>query len=901
MTRLPSLVAFTSVCALTAGLLLPGLAVGRPALAAPDGLAEGPGAEARAGADGAAPSEGSAPGADARAADPRAASAAPGALADPVEFPADARFELDDDAYRGGSLELRGGAESDAGDHVYRIGPDSPPEIPPGESFAAGPESFTVGIDRAGGAPGRTQPHSFTVTAISGGDLTIAETTDDPGRPPAEPYASGPAELVEISGEKPAGPWAFDVDHEMTTTWTVTPDPALGSEAPDDGRGDEGDDEGGDGSDDGTGDDGPDEGADDGSDEGPTEGTNPENDGANPPGEAYPEDGEPTAEDAAPLAASPQVVCIALESRGTSEGGSGLTADDPARTVLTLVFDDTAEVEPCSPRPADWGDAADGGERTGPEDATAPAPHAAATYPGSIPVLPTHVRVPARGDGGGGDDGDRFYRHDGDGLDLTDHTLVGYDRGTGLPEGRWARIRFEMRSAPDGATATYRNSSGIPADTGGWFHSLKYNEREFSVGAPAHTYHRPLPTRDSFASWSFTEPGTYCIAVGIHATDDPAGLGEPARVEPAVVRFDVGPGTDDSVDCTEEPPGDIEIPPPGDDGPGGGSEDDRRGMEPPENGVNGKRPGMPAPGGSGHEPGRGDAERGASARPTPSPTPSRPATRVQQAPPLIRHCPAEVGGAVQVHDGRVDLTAVLDDGALSGGFADLRGAEPRAIGPGLDVVVPATATRRITPDAGALGAATDSVWATDVGRTGVPQLGWDFSGIDAAEAGEVTLAVERVEGPGGFAILDTSSGDLLADSSTPLTVPAGESGTGAFAFERPGDYTVTLSATTTAAEGSGLEPVSYKINFAVGDENTAVAESPLLRALVSGCGGMNVGTDLMDWTDPGPDQQAAPDPGESQSSGVLGDQWWIVASVTMGLAGLLGLAVLVVLMRESRR
>lgn len=857
MTRLFPLVALSATCALTATLVLPGFSLAGPVQGAPE--------------------------------DPAESNDSAAELVTPHDdVPRGAGFDLDDSEYRGGALVLRTEESESPVRPVFRFPDDStqpspdpvppttvplpPPEgpvppttvpIPPTEGpeedepieAFADPAEFSLGLDRAADALARTQPYSFAVTAISGGELEVSRGSVG-GGPPLEPYDDRTS-LISIGQNEESDLWAFDVDQALTTKWTATPDPALGDgdpESEDTGSTDGADDEGSD-----------DEDAGIGGDDGNTD----------EPGTEQPDIDEPSPD---PQADTGRIMCIALESRGTAEQDGGLAGNDgsepPARTVMTLVFGGTGEVEPCADAPAKWED-----QGYGPADLP----------PETHDVLSSTYTIPESGTGGG------FHRVPG--LDLTGQDLGGMTDDD-LPAERWARVVFRLDAAPDGSTATYRNASSED----GWFYSTDYNERAFTADDQSAPVLRPLPTRDAHAAWSFSESGTYCVAVGVHTTDDPAEIGTEVRVEPEIVEFDVG-GGDEGVDCTalDDPPGDIVIPPPGDDPGEGGPGEDQPGIDPPEDGSgHDDRDGMPAPGDRDRRSGGADDRRGS--RPTPTPTSTTPATRVQQAPPVIRHCPAEVGGAVQVRDGRVDFTAAVDDGALTGGFVDHRGRSPRNLGTDLGVVVPATATRSVSTEAGALGEATDSVWSTDTGRTGVPHLGWDFTAIPAEDVGgEITLNVDRVEGPGGFAILDRSSGSLLADTSQPLSATAGERDSGVFAFERPGDYTVTFSMSAAAADGTALEPVTTKINFAVGDENSAVAESPMLRALVNGCGGMHVGTDLMDYTDPGSDPQAGPEAVDPQGEGVLGDQWWIIAGLAMGLAALLGIAVLVVLMRESRR
>nr|WP_272902463.1 hypothetical protein [Brevibacterium daeguense] len=235
----------------------------------------------------------------------------------------------------------------------------------------------------------------------------------------------------------------------------------------------------------------------------------------------------------------------------------------------------------------------------------------------------------------------------------------------------------------------------------------------------------------------------------------------------------------------------------------------------------------------------------------------------------------------------------------------MRRTPAAGVGTSATVVIPDRATRTVTSSLDSFADEGTTVWATEtLERGSVPLLGWDLTALSDTEvSGPVTVSVQRVEGPGHFAILSEESGllTLLADTTNSADLDAGSEGIGAFAFTQPGTYTVTLDLAATSRSGQQLGPTSVKLNFVVGDTNTAASDSPMLRALLGECAGMAVATDIMDYAgEPQQPQQAAPDLNQAQE-GILGDTWWVIAGVTLGVAALLGLAVLIVLMRESRR
>jgi surface-anchored protein len=933
--RLPSFAAFFSACAVAAAVVLPGVGTTVPAHASPAGK-----------------SVESQP-------DPSAV--------EPIPF--------DEAEISVGEGKLAFG--SDGENPVYLLDQDDPGTSAQAE-FEFRPQ-YSEELD---------QPYSFAVTRIAGGSLAIEEHLGRNGdrtkslvriEDTTEESDDGTAadEIPELDAyDGDAGElWAFDIDHDFTSTWTLNPALSLDAlEGADDELGEPGDDESGEPGDDDLGstegrsltgaedrklgeteDSGSDESGDSESveseetrederrgasedDRGDGDGdsgtdTEPKS-GADTTTEAATGDGEP----GIPL----QRVCVAVESRSTDErvdaDGTALApTGDRAEQVLTFVFGDheaeAQKVVPCAEDPKAFAD-----ERKlkglGDIDAEHVLPEEIEEFDSVVPKMDAYEDESenGRGDGTGEDAGDEDSTSGvgdtdengtGDGVDeqKSDRAKnVHFQQGPGLDfttfsgEGNdWAGIRFHLFEAPEESALVYRNSNHRPE---GMFHDHGYNERVVREGQTSDVYHRATPTRDAHASWGFTKDGVYCLAVAVRTYADNQEQRE-LEVEPIIRTIVVGDDQPiDSVNCGEQDPGDIKMPalpaPPENDNSGSGGGDD--------NGVNGKVP----TGGSGDEQGMNGsgsdstddgmnapgsnptASEGAvpTQAPTPSPTESTPATRVQQAPPVIRPCPATANSEVQVREGRLNLTAAVQGAGLAAEFVDMRKTPPTGVGTSATVVIPDRATRDLTSSLDSFAEQGTTVWTTEtLDRGGVPQLGWDLSALSDAEvSGPVTVSVQRVEGPGHFAILSEEAGllNLLADSGESVDLDAGSQGIGAFAFTQPGNYTVTLDVSATSQSGQQLGPASVKLNFVVGDTNTAASDSPMLRALLGECTGIAAATNVMDYAGEPQPQQAAPSLDQAQE-GILGDTWWVIAGVTMGVAGLLGLAVLIVLMRESRR
>ncbi len=881
-------------------------------------------------------------------------------------------------------LEFGRDGQSDGKNPVYLVDQDAPGDSAQGE-FAFRPQ-YSKELD---------QPYSFAITRIAGGSLTVEEHLGRDGdrtrtlarvdsrgasnedREDSESSeenedsqdggtATGDVPQLEAYDDASEELWAFDIDHDFTSTWTLSPELNLDAREPnnDDELGEtQGDEAGGDDlgstqdrelggaededqtedeklgeTDDANSDDAEENRKDDGDDD-DAPGTEAESDAAG----SEPAD--------APL----QRICVAVESRSTDEradaDGSPLVPNGArSEQVLTFVFgdhdDEIQTVAPCAEDPEAFT-----GERKleGPNGSSNPLlPEEMKEFDPVIPKMDAlddeseigsddaGTAEDVAGDGGVGegstDEGAQNQEPDpmrnvrfqhGPGLDFTSFAGAGND---------WAGVRFQLFDAPEEAALVYRNSNRRPP---GIFHEHGYNERMVREDQTSDVYHRPIPTRDAHASWGFTKNGVYCLAVGVRtfAYGDQA-LGSYIDEEPTVSKIIIGNVREDvveSVSC-EDPP-EIEFPAtpepgPGDQGSGGDDDSEDTGVNgkvPTDDSGDGTDPGMNAPGSDPTDdgmnaPGSDPTDDGMNAPgsnpsssegaiptqgATPSPTESTPATRVQQAPPVIRPCPATMNSEVQVRDGRLNLTAGVQGAGLTAEFVDMRRTPAAGVGTSATVVIPDRATRTVTSSLDSFADEGTTVWATEtLERGSVPLLGWDLTALSDTEvSGPVTVSVQRVEGPGHFAILSEESGllTLLADTTNSADLDAGSEGIGAFAFTQPGTYTVTLDLAATSRSGQQLGPTSVKLNFVVGDTNTAASDSPMLRALLGECAGMAVATDIMDYAgEPQQPQQAAPDLNQAQE-GILGDTWWVIAGVTLGVAALLGLAVLIVLMRESRR
>ncbi|WP_101588773.1 hypothetical protein [Brevibacterium jeotgali] len=460
-------------------------------------------------------------------------------------------------------------------------------------------------------------------------------------------------------------------------------------------------------------------------------------------------------------------------------------------------------------------------------------------------------------------------------------------------------LGLELVAAPGGATATYRNHT-----TDGVFAGLGNGKQELRTGEDSSSY-RWGPTRDAHATWSFTEAGAYCVAYASDDVFDPVRAADGAAeddvsgapddgsapetrgVEPdGVLTFlvgDVGPST---VDCSDEAAGEeIDLPDPeGDDGSGEGDSDrdgDRDEDRDDDSGVEDRGDPEDAGGIDASEdsdgdgsPGRGDEDD--------EDEDEDDATRVVAAPATALTCPVDGEAPRQVRSGEFTMgvaPAALDVTADDGGTALPQGSS----------VVIGDTSRRSAPagingfvDAGGEYLATGSATAP----------GFHWSAADADEA--VDLTVEQVDGPGQVRVFMTESGRGLGDGETGAVEPGGSGGM-VFGFDQPGEYTVALTVD---------DDERMALDFAVGDRFASATPGATVLALFSQCPDASLATELAqpasgsatDEGDGGTDAQT-----QDRSTTALGQAWWAVGGVGMGLALVLLLAILVVVMRETRR
>lgn len=456
-------------------------------------------------------------------------------------------------------------------------------------------------------------------------------------------------------------------------------------------------------------------------------------------------------------------------------------------------------------------------------------------------------------------------------------------------------LGLELVAAPDGATATYRNHT-----TDGVFAGLGNGRQELRTGEDSSSY-RWGPARDAHATWSFTEAGEYCVAYASDDVFNPARAADGAAeedvsgapddgsapktrgVEPdGVLTFLVGDVDASTVDCSDEAAGEeIELPDPdGDDGSDSDGDRDEDGDDDSDRGVENRDDPEDAGGIDGSEdsdgdgiPGRGDEDDEDDADD---------ATRVVAAPATALTCPVDGEAPRQVRSGEFTMAVapgVLDVTADDGGTALPQGSS----------VVIGDTSRRSAPagidgfvDAGGEYLATGSATAP----------GFQWSAADADEA--VDLTVEQADDPGQVRVFMTESGKGLGDSETGTVEPGGSGGM-VFGFDQPGEYTVAL--TVDDDERTALD-------FAVGDRFASAKPGATVLALFSQCPDASLATELAqpasgsaaDEGDDGTDVQT-----QDRSATALGQAWWAVGGVGMGLALVLLLAILVVVMRETRR
>ena len=472
----------------------------------------------------------------------------------------------------------------------------------------------------------------------------------------------------------------------------------------------------------------------------------------------------------------------------------------------------------------------------------------------------------------------------GPGLDLSDSAASSQSLG------------FRLTAAPQDGAVTYRNHTD-----GGTFADAGHAQQQMEKDQDVRVEHRWGPTRDAHATWSFSRPGVYCVAWavdGLRAQAPAAGAPSGRSLRPDdVLRFVVGNADPASVDCTEESE-DAEIPFPSDDdgtgdgdddGSDGGSEDGSDGdSEDGSDGDDGSDDGD-----SGDED-QDDRETGGldgddrdgdgpgSRSDEDDDDEDDDDTRVVAAPASAVVCPADEQAPRQLRDG--DYALLLTDDGMR--MADV--ATEAGVPDGSSVIVGDTARRTAAAGIDDFVAPGGQYLAT--GSAGAPSFTWTAGGFDEA----VDLEVQQTAGDGQVRVFLGEGSGVPGDGGT-LTVEPESSGTLLFGFDRPGEYAVTLS------DGGDRE---VELEFVAGDRYASAQAGTMVSTLFSACPDVSWGTDLLSAQAPEADDagdQADDAQAQQQTSGALGGGWWGVAGAGMGLAGILMVAILIVVLRESRR
>ena len=473
----------------------------------------------------------------------------------------------------------------------------------------------------------------------------------------------------------------------------------------------------------------------------------------------------------------------------------------------------------------------------------------------------------------------------GPGLDLSDSAASSQSLG------------FRLTAAPQDGAVTYRNHTD-----GGTFADAGHAQQQMEKDQDVRVEHRWGPTRDAHATWSFSRPGVYCVAWavdGLRAQAPAAGAPSGRSLRPDdVLRFVVGNADPASVDCTEESE-DAEIPFPsdddgtgdGDDGSDGGSEDGSDGDS--EDGSDGddgsddgdsgdedqddrETGGLDGDDRDGDGPGsRSDEDDDDEDEDDDDDT------RVVAAPASAVVCPADEQAPRQLRDG--DYALLLTDDGMR--MADV--ATEATVPDGSSAIVGDTARR--TAAAGIDDFVVPGGQYLATGSAGAPSFTWTAGGFDEA----VDLEVQQTAGDGQVRVFLGEGSGVPADGGT-LTVEPESSGTLLFGFDQPGEYAVTLSV-------GGDREVS--LEFVAGDRYASVQAGTMVNTLFSTCPDVSWGTDLLSAQAPEADDAGDGADGaqaQQQTSGALGAGWWGVAGAGMGLAGILMVAILIVVLRESR-
>ncbi|WP_447002006.1 TIGR03773 family transporter-associated surface protein [Saccharothrix isguenensis] len=197
---------------------------------------------------------------------------------------------------------------------------------------------------------------------------------------------------------------------------------------------------------------------------------------------------------------------------------------------------------------------------------------------------------------------------------------------------------------------------------------------------------------------------------------------------------------------------------------------------------------------------------------------------------------SEAGAAEVVADGHFDYGPVVENGALTASIEDDRDGTPAWRDPA-GYVFHLTDAARTTPPAGSghdfLG--PGPVWTIPLTQSpGVPWIGWNTQhpSVPAALAGDITMTLESLEGPGRLAVygqdpfgsVGTRHFGTVEGFPRSTTVPVGRSGVhvhAVWAFTAPGAYSADFSFSGTV-DGRPLSAKST-LAFHVGPGEPAAA------------------------------------------------------------------------------
>jgi putative ABC transporter-associated repeat protein len=232
----------------------------------------------------------------------------------------------------------------------------------------------------------------------------------------------------------------------------------------------------------------------------------------------------------------------------------------------------------------------------------------------------------------------------------------------------------------------------------------------------------------------------------------------------------------------------------------------------------------------------------------PGPPPSTPTPTSTAAPcvPTEVTRTSETGAAEVVADGHFDYGPVAESGVLTARVKDDRDGTPTWRDPA-GYVFHLTDAARTTPPAGSgydfLG--SGPVWTIPLTQSpGVPWIGWNTQhpSVPAAVAGDITMTLESLEGPGRLAVYGQDPFGGIGDRHfgtvegfpRSTTVPVGRSGVhvhAVWAFTAPGAYSAEFSFSGTV-DG---RPLSAKSTLAFhvgpGDPTAARTAAPVVETV----------------------------------------------------------------------